>query len=446
MPDQPQGYGWSPEVQRKVVMLPVLDADAWGQLGKDVLRAEHVTHPALQHVARVVFGACGDAAGPVSIELLDDLVKERLAQLRPTIADAVAREWALCRTERLPDAAVLRQKAGEWARTQALVAASNKTVDLIERGGALDGENGGEILRMFQDALAVGRNSRTVLRMVGDSKALIALLSSDPYKTPTGFRAIDEATGGGLEVGLHVLAGAAKRGKTSFLTQMSVAAARRGETVWQVSGEVLLYSLAKRTVVSMTGRTRQQVLDKPVEAVRALDGYRFAGGEILLEYQPLFSPDWMATGLRQLESQGHRVDLIVADYIDLMSTGGRRPDERRWELSTIAKELRRLSTEVGVPIMTAKSVTASSVDKAYLTMQDLAECKEIAYIVDNLFAICSVKEERQRKPQIVRLQHMLGRDTDDLRMLTAYERDNERQRWVELPTYLRDIAERDAAK
>jgi hypothetical protein len=437
-------YGWSPEVQRKVVVLPLADRGAFGQLGPKVFDARWISYAPLKPIARVVYRACAENGGdPPSLELLDELVAEAAARHKPAVADAVRKEWALVRATQLPDARLIRAKAAEWAQAEACAQVVLKASELVE-AGALGNGGGAKLVRMFQDALAVGQASEACIRVVREADAVAEELAVQEAKVPTGFERVDRALGGGAAPGLYLVAGAPKIGKTAFLTQLDAAACRHGLTVWHISGEMRMRPMLRRTLSAMTGYGKRAIQADPRRAVDVLSrAYSQTGGEVILEYAPGFTVEWMAGRLRQLEAQGERVDLIVADFIDVMR--GQSYSERRWELEDIGKRLRDLSVESGIPVWSAKALNRAAVTKEVPTEADLAECFGLVYVVDALFVLCCTREEQQRvvtrngvtyPGPIIRLFYAVGREEEDRYLVGAWTRNNDRQRWQFLPGYL----------
>lgn len=439
----PDGYGWAPELQRKGVAFCLRDRGAYGRLGATVFDARLVSHVPLRPVATALYRACADNGGsPPSPEMLEELVREAAGRKKPAVADAIRRELELVLTADLSDAKMTEARMVEWARTEACAQAAFRVAELVNQR-ALGNGHGAEILKMFQDAVAVGRHSEASVRVVGGRLTGDDLVMDSP-RVKTGFPQLDAAMGGGAEPGLHMLAGVPKIGKTAFLTQVSVGACKDRRVAWHISGEVTIRPMLRRVASSMTGWSRDRVLQSPGKAIQLLQrAYSQTGGEILLEYAPGFTVDWMASRLRQIESQGVRVGVIVADFIDLMRGGAE--EERRWELERIGKDLRALGVERGVPIWTAKALNRKAVTKAVPTEADLAECFGLVYVVDNLFVLCGTEDElsatetgpdgRTRSAPIIRVHYSVARERECKFSVGAWQRDNDRQRWIHLPHY-----------
>jgi hypothetical protein len=185
----------------------------------------------------------------------------------------------------------------------------------------------------------------------------------------------------------------------------------------------------------------------PGHTLKSVRAYTLAGGEILLEYAPSFTPTWFASRIRQLETEekGLRIDQAIADYIDIMGHEKHFNDER-FRQKEIAHELRNFAVEAGIPVWSAKAVGRQAINKTVVTKQDLAEAIVLAYLIDNLFALCATERERRKgeliplggrvwTTPIVRLYYATGRLNEDEFTIAGYQRDNDRQRWTEIPGY-----------
>jgi len=440
-----EGYGWSPEVQRKVLACCLRDPLAWATGGRRVYDAKWISHAPLKPIAEELYKMCAANGRPPSPELLEQQMVERLPYLRPHLATAVRQELALVLATDLADAPLIRARAATWAMTQAVAQAVMQGAALVDSGDLGNG-NGEKLVALIQDALAVGRGSSRMLDLIGDRDAVLELLSKDTLRTPTGIAMLDRALNGGAMPGLHVVAGDPKLGKTSFLGQIARGSAICGKVVYWVSAEITERPQALRLLTGMSGLPKDVVRASPARAFRAIQSYYLAGGRILLEYAPGFSADWLAGRVRQLEADGWRIDVIIADYIDLMEHAGTFNDER-FKLRAVSKALRDLGAEVGVPVWSAKSVGRQAVDKVVVTKKDLAEAFVVAYVADDIFALCATSAERRKgvvievdgrrwTTPIIRLFFAAGREDQDEWMLAGYQRDNDRQRWSEIPGYL----------
>ncbi|MBK9715529.1 MAG: replicative DNA helicase [Kouleothrix sp.] len=170
---------------------------------------------------------------------------------------------------------------------------------------------------------------------------------------PSGFRDLDEITGGLQQSDLIILAARPSVGKTSFVLSLGYnVATRHQRTVGIFSLEMSRDQLVQR-LLSMdtridshrlrTGHLNESDLQSVMEAMG-----RLAAVPIYIEDTPGLSVMEVRSKARRLQSQVG-VDLIIIDYLQLMS--GRRGDNRVQEVSEISRGLKALARELNVPVI-----------------------------------------------------------------------------------------------
>ena len=73
--------------------------------------------------------------------------------------------------------------------------------------------------------------------------------------------------------------------------------------------------------------------------------------KIFIDDTPGISPLEMRAKVRRLVAEQKKLDLIVVDYMQLMSGSGKRNDNRQQEVSQISRELKALAKEMNVPLI-----------------------------------------------------------------------------------------------
>jgi len=150
-------------------------------------------------------------------------------------------------------------------------------------------------------------------------------------------------------------------GKTSWLLSVALNAARA------IKGRIAIFSMemsneqiVQRLVSSETGIgthvLRQGQLDDRgwnlfVEATGNLSGLR-----IYLDDTPALSPIQMRTKCRRLYNE-YGLDLIMVDYLQLMSSGTGRQENRVQEISFISRHLKQIARELNVPVLAAAQLS-----------------------------------------------------------------------------------------
>ena len=171
----------------------------------------------------------------------------------------------------------------------------------------------------------------------------------------TGFRDLDQMTSGLQKTDLIIVAARPSMGKTALcLTLAQNAAIQEKATVAIFSLEMSKEQLVMRMLSS----------EARVDAHRFRTGYltrdewgRLAGAIGTLSEANIFIDDTagisvleMRAKTRRLMAEQKKLDLIVVDYLQLMSGGG-RIESRQQEVSKISRELKGLAKELNVPVV-----------------------------------------------------------------------------------------------
>ena len=186
----------------------------------------------------------------------------------------------------------------------------------------------------------------------------------EPIGVPTGFMDLDKLLGGLQRSDLVILAARPGMGKTSFVLNLALNAARFGDARIAVfSLEMSNEQLVQRLVSSETGINSQKLrlgnLDQHdwnlfVDATGRLSDFH-----IFLDDTPAISPLHMRGKCRRLVRE-YGLDLVIVDYLQLMSMGGgisSRSENRVQEVSAISRHLKELARELNVPVLAASQLS-----------------------------------------------------------------------------------------
>ncbi len=170
---------------------------------------------------------------------------------------------------------------------------------------------------------------------------------------PTGFRDLDQITGGLQRSDLIILAARPGVGKTSFVMSLAYNVAMQHQsTVGVFSLEMSREQLVQR-LLAMDTRIDSHRLrlgnipDHELRTVMEAMG-RLAAAPIYIEDTPGLSIMDVRSKARRLQAQAG-VDLIIIDYLQLMH--GRRSDNRVQEVGEISRGLKALARELNVPVI-----------------------------------------------------------------------------------------------
>ncbi|MDD4319784.1 MAG: replicative DNA helicase [Candidatus Peribacteraceae bacterium] len=173
---------------------------------------------------------------------------------------------------------------------------------------------------------------------------------------PTGFTALDTKLSGLQPSDLVILAARPSMGKTSLALNIAMnAAIRSHKTVGVFSLEMSKEQLVDRLFASMLG------VDSWKLQRGKLDDSDFQNmGPIMdeLNKASIFIDDSVASSLPELRAKArrlqmeHGLDLLIIDYLQLMSTGNNSyAGNRVQEISEISRSLKQVGRELHIPIL-----------------------------------------------------------------------------------------------
>ena len=189
----------------------------------------------------------------------------------------------------------------------------------------------------------------------------------DTYGVPTGFIDLDRLLGGLQPSDLLIIAGRPGMGKTAFMLSAAKQAAQvHKKHVAVFSLEMANEQLVQRLIAQETGidthhlRTGQLNEEEwPLfaHAIEVLSDTR-----IFLDDTPGLTPLQLRTKCRRLHLE-FRLDLILVDYLQLMS-GGMRIENRVQEVSYISRNMKMLARELNVPVLAAAQLSRAVEQRA----------------------------------------------------------------------------------
>ena len=189
----------------------------------------------------------------------------------------------------------------------------------------------------------------------------------DTYGVPTGFIDLDRLLGGLQPSDFLLIAGRPGMGKTAFMLSAAKQAAQvHKKHVAVFSLEMANEQLVQRLIAQETGidthhlRTGQLNQDEwPLfaHAIEVLSDTR-----IFLDDTPGLTPLQLRTKCRRLHLE-FRLDLILVDYLQLMS-GGMRIENRVQEVSYISRNMKMLARELNVPVLAAAQLSRAVEQRA----------------------------------------------------------------------------------
>ncbi len=205
---------------------------------------------------------------------------------------------------------------------------------------------------------------------------------------PSGFTDLDRLTAGFHENQLIIVAARPAMGKTIFALNVAVNAALAGKSVAVFNLEMDATQLANRMLSSvgqiegrkfMSGNFNNDDWTRLNEAVSQLEG-----AKIFINDTPSATIGEIRSKCRRLASSDDGLDLVIIDYLQLISTGRNYGSNRQQEVSDISRALKLMALELHVPVIALSQLSRSveqREDKRPL-MSDLRESGSIEQDAD----------------------------------------------------------------
>ncbi len=197
---------------------------------------------------------------------------------------------------------------------------------------------------------------------------------------PTGFQALDYKLSGLQPSDLIILAARPSIGKTSLALNMAVnAAVRHRKTVGVFSLEMSKEQLVDRLFASMLGvdswkLQRGKLDDSDFQNMGPIMD-DLAKANIFIDDSSASSLTEFRTKARRLQME-HGLDLLVIDYLQLMSTGNNNyAGNRVQEISEISRTIKQIARELHIPIL-ALSQLSRAVESRPDKVPQLSDLRE----------------------------------------------------------------------
>lgn len=373
-----------------------------------------------------------------SFETVSELLRRQVVSLPPEVRGLVQAEWDAVRQTEVPDPIYAANILREWAQDEALAHAVRRSHEILQAGAGRPRGDRGEIRKLIDAALAVGGVASGGVGYYGDmaARALRWARGDDLRgKVPTGFGRLDEVLDGGTGRGeVFYWLAPPKSGKTHALVSCAMTASGEGMGVAFFSYEMKLEAMLRRMDRHVASASKRALRAAPERLLHAGRGWRSLGAaEVWVEQfqAKRHGCEEAARVVERVRHEGQRIDLVVLDYLNIMS-GQRGVQEKRHELSAISREMSALAKELDVPVWSAALVNRAAVDKPVVRANDIAEAFEVISVIDGGVAICATKEERSLRPPQCRFFLAVLREDESEMICGTYERLADRMRFREV--------------
>lgn len=244
-----------------------------------------------------------------------------------------------------------RRQIVEWARRA--------------MGAACDmGKSVGEVENSMQDAFMKGVQL-SEHKGLYDAQALVFALQDDIDRrargehigVKTGIRGIDARVGRMEPGNLVIIAGRPSHGKSALACTIAINAARAGKKILWFTMEMDATETARRIVSLLSGVDNAKFKSPELRAMTEEERGKYIKGYEKLNRLGVHVSD--TTNQTPLDiwqtAQGVKaaggLDLVIIDYIGLMSAGSQKKENRVQEVSYITRMLKNMAQALQVPVL-----------------------------------------------------------------------------------------------
>lgn len=221
---------------------------------------------------------------------------------------------------------------------------------------------------------------------------------------PTGYKDLDNMLAGLQRSDLFIIAARPSMGKTAFVLNLAhKIATGPKEPVLVFSLEMSKEQLVDRLLAMesgvdawalRTGNLTDSDFERLGEAMGTL-----SEAQIFIDDTPSITVSDLRTKARR-EAHNHKLGLIIVDYLQLMSGGGRYADSanRVQEISEISRGLKGVARELNVPLI-ALSQLSRSVENRSPQIPQLADLRESGSIEQDADVVAFLYREDYYNPE-----------------------------------------------
>jgi replicative DNA helicase len=412
-----RGLPASLDAERTILGAVLLDNHAWSEAASN-LRADDFALTAHQRV----FARMGELIDRNHVVDIITLSEELTRRKEIESIGGVA--WLASLTEGLPrrlsieeyvrivkDKSLLRQLINICST------AITRAADQSEE--ALEVLNAAETSLLEVTEKGITRGFSSVHEIVAGSFKTIDNLYQQGQHQVTGLRTyltrFDEMTSGLQNSELTIIAARPSMGKSALAINIAQnAAIRGGKTVAIFSLEMSKESLLRRLLASeahvgakkiQTGFLPREDRDSLINALE-----RLVEARIFIDDTPGISLTEMRAKARRLRQFASGLDLVVIDYLQLMSAGTMGPNARHYEnrtqeVSSISRGLKALAKELNIPVVALSQLSRASEQRGGDKKPILSDLRESGSIEQDADVVAFIHRESYYNREDPDLEH-----------------------------------------
>lgn len=386
MSDSPSFSNFGNSFQEKLAHILLEDSSFADQM-EELIQFNFFEKEYLRIFTRLIFDYRKEYNIHPSVEIMSALIRtelEKESELdRAQVSDFFER---VCAKRYVEDADFVKDKSLRFCKNQKMKETLLKCVGLMNKG-EFDA-----IEDLIKETMKLGLDNDYGHDFLKDFEARYQLEPRRPVAT--GWSNINKITQGGLGEGeLGVVIAPTGAGKSHVLCHLGASAVQQGKSVVHYTLELSEKVVGHRYDSCISGiplnyleSQKQTVLENIQDKVE---------GELIIKEYPTKSASLITLKrhLDKLVKKGHKVDLIIVDYGDLLKPVRSR-EQKRMELSDIYEGLRGLAKEYKCPIWTASQTNRKGLNEEVITMESISEAFSKCFVADFIFSLSRTVDDR----------------------------------------------------
>ena len=282
-----------------------------------------------------------------------------------------------------------------FTRRQELERAILKSADLLEKGEY------DPVEKLIKDAVQISLTKDMGTDYWADPKARINKYFNSGGQVSTGWPQMDKILYGGFSRGeLNIFAGGSGSGKSLVMMNIALSWLQAGLSGVYISLELSEELCALRTDAMLAGMSTKEIrkdIDQTELKVKLVSK---KAGQYRIKALPAQSNiNDIRSYIKEVQVQtGLRVDFVMVDYLDLLMPVSAKvsPNDLFVKDKYVSEELRNLSKELNVLMVTASQLNRSAVEEIEFDHSHISGGISKINTADNVFGIFTSRAMRER--------------------------------------------------
>ena len=282
-----------------------------------------------------------------------------------------------------------------FTRKQELERAILKSADLLQKGDY------NPVEKLIKDAVQISLTKDLGTDYWADPAARINRYFNSGGQVSTGWPQMDKIMYGGFSRGeLNIFAGGSGSGKSLVMMNIALNWLQQGLHGVYVSLELSEELCSLRTDAMLNDISTKEIRRSIDDTALKIRVASKRAGSYRIKYMPAQSNvNDIRSFLKEYQIQtGHRVDFMMIDYLDLLMPVSAKvsPNDLFVKDKYVSEELRNLSKELGVLMITASQLNRSAVEEVEFDHSHISGGISKINTADNVFGIFTSRNMRER--------------------------------------------------